>query len=96
MHCPLHYVTRNGEHAHGLIREGSANSHGKGSGLCRGCQNVKMLLLYRLNDELEIIMQNMNIPRPAPSRVAQSIARLTEEPGAPSSIPGLATYFRGN
>ena len=27
-------------------------------------------------------------------RVAQSAARLTQEPEAPISIPGLATYFR--
>ena len=29
-----------------------------------------------------------------PGRVAQSIARLTQEPEVPSSIPGPATYFR--
>ena len=29
-----------------------------------------------------------------PGRVAQSVARLTEEPEVPGSIPGPATYFR--
>ena len=29
-----------------------------------------------------------------PSRVAQSVARLTNEPDAPGLIPGPATYFR--
>ena len=30
----------------------------------------------------------------SPGRVAQSVARLTEEPEVPGSIPGPATYFR--
>ena len=29
-----------------------------------------------------------------PGRVAQSVARLTQEPEVPGSIPGPATYFR--
>ena len=29
-----------------------------------------------------------------PGRVAQLVARLTEEPDVPGSIPGPATYFR--
>ena len=30
----------------------------------------------------------------SPGRVAQWVARLTQEPEVPGSIPGLATYFR--
>ena len=34
--------------------------------------------------------------RAEPRRIAQSVARLTEAPEVPSSVPGPSTFFRGN
>ena len=35
-----------------------------------------------------------NLETTKPGRVAQSVARLTQEPEVPGSMPGPATYFR--
>ena len=38
--------------------------------------------------------QTARIHKLGPGRVAQSVARLTQEPEVPGSIPGPAIYFR--